>query len=215
MEFFGSDFGTTAFVIQNTEIRHKQSKFYKLYFRQGEVNSVEEKERMFFDRVGEYISSQDFFNVIPDSPIAYWASKELLNDFRQGKSASEYAFPKQGMSTCDVNRFTKYWFEVLSYDTNIFDKTNIKKWVRYNKGGNFRKWYGNREYVVYWGENGDSLSSNGALLRNRDVYFQPFLAWTKISSAGTGFRKFEDYFLFDGAGGSLFNKNCGIESIIY
>lgn len=209
---FGSDFGTTAFVIQNTEIRHKQSKFYKLYFRQGEVNSVEEKERMFFDRVGEYISSQDFFNVIPDSPIAYWASKELLNDFRQGKSASEYASPKQGMSTCDVNRFTKYWFEVLSYDTNIFDKTNIKKWVRYNKGGNFRKWYGNREYVVYWGENGDSLSSNGALLRNRDVYFQPFLAWTKISSAGTGFRKFEDYFLFDGAGGSLFNKNCGIES---
>ena len=209
---FGSDFGTTAFVIQNTEIRHKQSKFYKLYFRQGEVNSVEEKERMFFDRVGEYISSQDFFNVIPDSPIAYWASKELLNDFRQGKSASEYAFPKQGMSTCDVNRFTKYWFEVLSYDTNIFDKTNIKKWVRYNKGGNFRKWYGNREYVVYWGENGDSLSSNGALLRNGDGYFQPFLAWTKISSAGTGFRKFEDYFLFDGAGGSLFNKNCGIES---
>ena len=209
---FGSDFGTTAFVIQNTEIRHKQSKFYKLYFRQGEVNSVEEKEKMFFDRVGEYISSQDFFDVIPDSPIAYWASKELLNDFKQGKSASEYASPKQGMSTCDVNRFTKYWFEVLSYDTNIFDKTNIKKWVRYNKGGNFRKWYGNREYVVYWGENGDSLSSNGALLRNRDVYFQPFLAWTKISSAGTGFRKFEDYFLFDGAGGSLFNKNCGIES---
>lgn len=209
---FGSDFGTTAFVIQNTEIRHKQSKFYKLYFRQGKVNSVEEKEKMFFDRVGEYISSQDFFDVIPDSPIAYWASKELLNDFKQGKSASEYASPKQGMSTCDVNRFTKYWFEVLSYDTNIFDKTNIKKWVRYNKGGNFRKWYGNREYVVYWGENGDSLSSNGALLRNRDVYFQPFLAWTKISSAGTGFRKFEDYFLFDGAGGSLFNKNCGIES---
>ena len=209
---FGSDFGTTAFVIQNTEIRHKQSKFYKLYFRQGEVNSVEEKEKMFFERVGEYISSQDFFNVIPDSPIAYWASKELLNDFKQGKSASEYASPKQGMSTCDVNRFTKYWFEVLSYDTNIFDKTNIKKWVRYNKGGNFRKWYGNREYIVYWGENGDSLSSNGALLRNRDVYFQPFLAWTKISSAGTGFRKFEDYFLFDGAGGSLFNKNCGIES---
>lgn len=209
---FGSDFGTTAFVIQNTEIRHKQSKFYKLYFRQGEVNSVEEKEKMFFDRVGEYISSQDFFDVIPDSPIAYWASRELLNDFKQGKSVSEYASPKQGMSTCDVNRFTKYWFEVLSNDTNIFDKKNIKKWVRYNKGGNFRKWYGNREYVVYWGENGDSLSSNGALLRNRDVYFQPFLAWTKISSAGTGFRKFEDYFLIDGAGGSLFNKNCGIES---
>lgn len=209
---FGSDFGTTAFIIHNTKVQHIQSKFYKLYLRQGEVNSVDEKEKMFFDRTGEYISLQDSFDVIPDSPIAYWASMELLDDFRRGKAVSEYASPRQGMSTCDVNRFTKYWFEVRSDDTNIFDKTNIKKWVRYNKGGNFRKWYGNREYVVYWGENGESLLNNGALLRNRDVYFQPFLAWTKISSAGTGFRRFEDYFLFDGAGGSLFNKNNGIDN---
>ena len=201
---FGSDFGTTSFVIRNTDIPHYIAKYYKLYLRQGEVDSVEEKEEMFFARVGEYKSVQDAFSAIPDSPIAYWASKELLDAFRQGELVSVYAQPKQGMSTCDVNRFTKLWYEVSIYDTNIVDKKNVSKWVRYNKGGSFRKWYGNKEYVVYWGEDGSTMSANGALLRNRDVYFMPFLAWTKISSAGTGFRKFEDYYLFDGAGGSLF-----------
>ncbi|MBQ9290552.1 MAG: BREX-1 system adenine-specific DNA-methyltransferase PglX [Clostridia bacterium] len=208
---FGSDFGTTAFVIQNSEIRCIKSKFYKLYLRQGEVDSVEEKERMFFDRIGEYISSQDSFIAIPDSPIAYWASHALLKDFECGSLVSQYAAPKQGMSTCDVNRFSKLWYEVSICDTNIYSPNNIGKWVKYNKGGNFRKWYGNREFLVFWGKDGSTLIANGALLRNKDVYFQPFLAWTKISSAGTGFRIFEDCFLFDGAGGSLFNKHNGIE----
>lgn len=208
---FGSDFGTTAFSIQNSELRHKKSRFFKLYLRQGEVDSVEEKERMFFNRTGEYISTQDEFDVIPDSPIAYWASKELLHDFATGELVATYASPKQGMSTCDVNRFTKLWFEVMVENTNIFDSKNIKGWVRYNKGGSFRKWYGNREYLVYWGNDGSALLSNKALLRNRDAYFQPFLAWTKISSAGTGFRRFEEDFLFDGAGGSLFNKHNGVD----
>ena len=201
---FGSDFGTTSFVICNTKLKGYLAKYYKLYLRQGEVDSVEEKERMFFERVGEYISAQDAFSAIPDSPIAYWASERLLEDFRNGKLVGEYAQPRQGMSTCDVNRFTKLWYEVSILDTNLFDKFHISKWVRYNKGGSFRKWYGNKEYVVYWGNDGTVLLSNGALLRNREVYFKPFLAWTKISSAGTGFRKFENYYLFDGAGGSLF-----------
>ena len=207
-EIGGEVVQTTSFVIRKSYVADYKGEYCRLI----EPTTQQGKEDMFLSCENRYTADQSNFPKIPGCPVAYWASKELLNDFKHGKSASEYASPKQGMSTCDVNRFTKYWFEVLSYDTNIFDKTNIKKWVRYNKGGNFRKWYGNREYVVYWGENGDSLSSNGALLRNRDVYFQPFLAWTKISSAGTGFRKFEDYFLFDGAGGSLFNKNCGIES---
>ena len=210
---FGSDFGTTSFVVLNSEIRNKKSRFYKLYLRQGEVNSVEEKEKMFFDRTGEFISTQDEFDVIPDSPIAYWASKELLQDFAKGQYVSTFASPKQGMSTCDVNRFTKLWYEIPINRTNIRYSKNTDCWVRYNKGGSFRKWYGNREYLVYWGHDGSALLANGALLRNRDVYFKPFIAWTKISSAGTGFRIFEEDFLFDGAGGSLFNKHCGAEDI--
>lgn len=164
----------------------------------------DEKEAEFFNFQNRYFANQDNFAKIPGRPVAYWASDVLISDFSNGNIIADYAKPRQGMSTCDVDRFTKLWHEVGIHDTNVFDKNNIEKWVRYNKGGNFRKWYGNREYIVYWGEDGETLRQNGALLRNRDVYFMPFLAWTKISSAGTGFRKFEDFFLFDGAGGSLF-----------
>lgn len=201
---FGSDFGTTSFVLLNQNIQSYSAEYYKLYTRQGEVDSVEEKERRFLNQFGKFVNSQSKYSLIPESPIAYWASNNLLSDFSNGTLVSRYAQPKQGMSTCDVNRFTKLWYEVSAARTNIFDVRNLSAWVRYNKGGNFRKWYGNREYVVYWGEDGTALQQQGALLRNRDAYFRPFIAWTKISSAGTGFRKFEEYFLFDGAGGSLF-----------
>ena len=201
---FGSDFGTTAFVIRNIKLSNVKGLYYKLYKRQGEVDSIVEKERLFNERYGEYICDQEAFTVIPDSPIAYWASEQLLNDFENGVLVSKVAQPRQGMSTCDVNRFTKLWFEVDKARTNLFDEGNIGYWVKYNKGGSFRRWYGNRDYVVFWGEDGEQLQQAGALLRNREVYLSKFLAWTKISSAGTGFRKFDRNFLFDGAGGSLF-----------
>ena len=152
-----------------------------------------------------YEAQQANFSQIPGSPIAYWVSAKLLEDFNKGVFLNHYAKASQGMSTCDVDRFTKLWYEV-----------NIIKWVRYNKGGNYRKWSGNKEYLVDWSNDGDTLISNGALLRNRDFYFKPFIAWTKISSAGTGFRIFEDYYLFDGAGGSLFiiDKSINCEYLL-
>ena len=201
---FGSDFGTTSFVFLNSNVKNYTSLFYKLYLRQGAVDSIDEKEKLFFARIGEFKSKANSFNAIPDVPIAYWAPNALIKDFEIGKFVNNYAKPRQGMSTCDVNRFSKLWHEVLIQHTNIQNNEQISAWVKYNKGGSFRKWYGNREYVVYWGEDGGELLENGALLRNKEVYFHSFLAWTKISSAGTGFRAFEEGFLFDGAGGSLF-----------
>ena len=203
-EIGGEVVQTTSFVIRNS---HNEN--YKgTYCRLIEPTTQYGKEKMFLDAENRYYAEQKNFAKIPGSPVAYWASKTLLSDFDNGKIVSEYAQPRQGMSTCDVNRFTKMWFEVKIKKTNIFDKENLSVWVKYNKGGNFRKWYGNREYVVYWKCDGSALANNGALLRNKEVYFKPFLAWTKISSAGTGFRVFEEDFLFDGAGGSLFvNSN--------
>lgn len=163
-----------------------------------------------------YEAQQANFSQIPGSPIAYWVSAKLLEDFNKGVFLNHYAKASQGMSTCDVDRFTKLWYEVNIIKTNILNKYNLKKWVRYNKGGNYRKWSGNKEYLVDWSNDGDTLISNGALLRNRDFYFKPFIAWTKISSAGTGFRIFEDYYLFDGAGGSLFiiDKSINCEYLL-
>lgn len=204
---FGSDFGTTAFVIRKNHINNYFGHYRRLFDKQGEVETPEVREQRFFEKRGEFYANQAEFQKIPGDPIAYWISDALIDDFEKGALISKYAQPRQGMSTCDVNRFTKLWYEVDVQKTNVIGTKNISEWVRYNKGGNFRKWYGNREYVVYWGTDGTSLLQNGALLRNREVYFRPFLAWTKISSMGTGFRKFEEGFLFDGAGGSLFVNN--------
>ncbi len=152
------------------------------------------------------ISKQDF-NKIPGTPIAYWMSEKIINIFEKAQSINSMATPKQGMSTCDVNRFVKLWYEVNIESTNIQISSHHCKWIKYNKGGEFRKWYGNRDTIVYWGENGNELLLNKALLRNKDAYFNEFIAWTKISSSATGFRDFEKDFLFDGAGGSLFLHN--------
>lgn len=201
-----------TFVLRNTKIRYRGNYLRLSDFKGGmDVQNEKVLEAQSAPTCHyRYTAQQENFTKIPGMPIAYWASKELLNVFEKGKLVADYAQPKQGMSTCDVNRFTKLWYEVSVLDTNIYDKKDVSKWVCYNKGGDFRKWYGNLAYVVYWGKDGTMLLANGALLRNREVYFKPFLAWTKISSGGTGFRKFEDHYLFDGAGGSLFIESSRI-----
>lgn len=201
---FGSDFGTTAFVIGKKHINNYLASYRRLFEKQGAVDSVDVKEKWFFGGRGEHVAKQENFAKIPGAPVAYWVSKELIGDFDNGLLLSDFGKPSQGMSTCDVNRFTRLWFEPSVYETNIKEKNNIHKWVKYNKGGEYRKWYGNREYLVFWNNDGHIMQEEGALLRNRAYYFKSFIAWTKVSSANTGFRFFEDYFLFDGAGGTLF-----------
>lgn len=201
---FGSDFGTTAFVIGKKHINNYLASYRRLFEKQGAVDSVDVKEKWFFECRGEHVAKQENFAKIPGAPVAYWVSKELIGDFDNGLLLSDFGKPSQGMSTCDVNRFTRLWFEPSVYETNIKEKNNIHKWVKYNKGGEYRKWYGNREYLVFWNNDGHIMQEEGALLRNRAYYFKSFIAWTKVSSANTGFRFFEDYFLFDGAGGTLF-----------
>lgn len=204
----GINFGTAAVIMKKGHIKDYSAQYEYTVYYECDENGVP----FVFPTINERwkAAKQEDFAKIPGSPVAYWASDVLISDFSNGNIIADYAKPRQGMSTCDVDRFTKLWHEVGVHETNVFDKNYIEKWVRYNKGGNFRKWYGNREYIVYWGGDGETLRQNGALLRNRDVYFMPFLAWTKISSAGTGFRKFEDFFLFDGAGGSLFVSDNNI-----
>jgi hypothetical protein len=151
-----------------------------------------------------YQADENNFSKIPGSTIAYWVTDNFFRVFENGELISKNATPKQGMSTCDVNRFVKLWSEVDITKSNLFNTKNHNKWVRYNKGGEYRRWYGNRDYVVLWNEDGNLLKANKAALRNQDSYFDEFIAWTKISSTLTGFRNFESDFLFDGAGGSLF-----------
>lgn len=200
---FGSDFGSVAFVIKNS-LGDGLGVYRRLFKEHVQVRSVEAIQQNFLDSsYGLYTANQKAFQRIPGKPIGYWLSSNMLSTFDYPNMLS-YGTPSQGMSTCDVNRFLKLWFEVSIIDTNI--NSSNKKWVKYNKGGNFRRWFGNREYVVLWDNDGLLLESNKAALRNKASYFKEFIAWSKLSALGTGFRDFEKDFLFDGAGGSLFLK---------
>lgn len=203
-EIGGEVVQTTAWIERKTDLKQ----FKATYKRLVDENSQTAKEQAFLNKnYNAYNITKTNFSKIPGSPIAYWVSKNMLKVFEKGNPVSKNATPKQGMSTCDVNRFVKLWNEVDITKTNLFKSTNHNGWVKYNKGGDYRRWYGNREYIVLWNGNGNILKSNNALLRNKDSYFKDFIAWTKISSSGTGFRFFEKDFLFDGAGGSLFINN--------
>ncbi len=202
-EIGGEVVQTTSFVFRYSNLQ----KYKGSYCRLVEPNTQSGKEEMFLRLENRYEKAKDNFSKIPGSPIAYWVSDNFFRAFENGKQLSTEAIPKQGMSTCDVGRFVKFWFEPSIDHTNVFDRNNHSNWVVYNKGGAYRKWYGNREHVVLWHEDGDLLRQNKAALRNQDSYFDSFIAWTKIASLGTGFRYFEEHFLFDGAGGSLFANN--------
>lgn len=199
-EIGGEVVQTTAFVMQN---RHVHG-FKGMYARLIEPTTQDGKEEMFLDGQNRFSARQDNFEKIPGAPVAYWVSEAVFEAFTKGIVMGKLAEPRQGMSTCDVDYFTREWYEVEISKTNVEKNEKNKKWIKYNKGSAYRKWYGNRENLVLWNNDGDLLLKKGALLRNKDVYFKKFIAWTKISSAGTGFRWFEDNFLFDGAGGSLF-----------
>jgi len=208
----GEVVSTTMFILRNTELENYQGQ----YFRLVDGDSEEGKAKMLLEAIvnpdcGWFFraSAQDF-KKIPGAPIAYWLSSSFYNVFENCKLLNEYGTPAQGMSTCNVELFTRLWYEVDFTKTNVLQK-NVSYWVRYNKGGQFRKWYGNRDYVVFWGRDGARLKKANATLRNQQFYFSPFIAWTKISSAQTGFRLFERNFLFDGAGGSFFYRQSSID----
>lgn len=191
---FGSDFGTTSFVIKNNYINSYVGRYYRLYKRQGDVESTEEREKAFLSRRGECYSCQDNYSKIPGKPIAYWASEAFLNTF-EGMKIGDIEYPKQGLSSADNNRFLRIWYEIdfsrfsSSCDSNEESKESGKKWFPFNKGGDYRKWYGNFDYVINWFDDGYELRNyKNAAIRNPSYYFKPHITWSKVSISNVAFR---------------------------
>ena len=167
-----------------------------------------------------YRTNQTNFGKIPGSPIAYWASANLIHDFEVGKPLSEYVDPRQGLATADNNRFLRQWFEV-AYSSIKFDARSIeesissrKKWFPYNKGGTYRKWYGNYDYVVNWKNDGYEIKHftfpNGkqrSVVRNPDYYFREAITWSLITSGGFSTRYREPGSIHDVSGMSAFSND--------
>lgn len=172
-----------------------------------------------------YRRDADTFKQIPGIPIAYWASDALLDAFGNAKLLSEYGKPRQGLATGENARFVREWWEVDDcksvYSCGSIQESieSARKWFPYNKGGDFRKWYGNNSSVVNWENDGQEIRNykdqNGRLLsrpQNTNCFFSPSITWSKISSGSIAFRFKPAGHIFDVAGTSVFSDE---ESLKY
>jgi len=160
-----------------------------------------------------YSTNQSRFFIIPGSPIAYWMSTEMLESFKNGNSLNDFAPPKQGLITGDNDLFLKFWHEVL-INKIALARDATKRWYPINKGGEFRRWYGNQEYIVDWEDNGSRIKNfkdaNGKLKsrpQNLEYNFIEALSWSLITSSTFSVRYYPDTFTFNVAGISCFPKS--------
>ena len=165
-----------------------------------------------------YRRDAETFKQIPGTPIAYWASDALLDAFGNAKQLSEYGKPRQGLATGENARFVREWWEVDGCKS-IYSCGSIQesiesacKWFPYNKGGDFRKWYGNNECVINWESNGHLVREfAGSVIRNPDCFFMPSITWSKISSGSIAFRFKPAGHMFDVAGTSVFSDQKSLK----
>ena len=165
-----------------------------------------------------YRASAADFKKIPGAPIAYWVSDRIRETFEKGQRLDHYAETRLGMATGNNARYLRMWFEVdlsnigFNYDSREQARRSAKKWFPYNKGGDFRKWYGNNEYVVNWENDGyvlrNTLHPSGNRIWahnfNLEYIFRQSITWTFVSSSKFGVRKSPKGFLFDVGGSSAF-----------
>ena len=163
-----------------------------------------------------YAKSADF-RKIPGSAIAYWAGPQIISAFEKGQLLGVLAEPREGMATGNDSRHIRLWHEV-SYQAIGLDKGDRRaamhsglKWFPYNKGGEYRKWYGNFEYVVNWEKDGyllQTLKHSSGRIRahnfNLDFIFKPGITWSYITSSENSFRYMPQGFLFGNKGVSAF-----------
>lgn len=162
-----------------------------------------------------YRRDADTFKQIPGTPIAYWASDALLEAFKE-EEIGDVCLLRTGMKTGDNNRFLRLWWEPSRLKEKMDSANDADaiesgmKWFPYNKGGEYRKWFGNNDWVVNFENDGSELlgdaASDGRHIQNLDksLRFKPSLTWSLISSGSIAFRFRPSGSLYDMAGMSMF-----------
>jgi hypothetical protein len=193
------------------------------YMDLSDVPATVDKESLFLKRkqTGEscFVVEQSGFENIPGSPIAFTVGRTLLNLFCNGRKLSDLGITRLGMTTANNAFFTRFWYEVgkdklITSACNAADVSEFhKKWVPYNKGGAFRKWYGNLDVVVNWEHDGHAIKHYGELegkirstVPNSDYYFRECITWSKVSSGSLAMRYRPKGSIFDVAGACVFGE---------
>lgn len=209
-EISGDVVQTTAFILKNCNI----DDYVGVYFKLDEYTSQQKKEKAFLS-IEPFFSKQTKFFGIPGYSMAYWASEAVVACYKN-INIYNYAKPCKGIDTGKNELFLRLWFEISN--TKMFAPSGKKvtesdfnkfRWFPYNKGGSYRKWYGNNEYLLDWNDNGSRLKNySGSNLRNKEMYFRPGVTWSTVSAGKSSFRLFGDGFLFDNGGSCLFSNKA-------
>ena len=207
---WGSDFGSCSYILERSALAKLEGQFLRLFDKQGSVASNEELERRFHSN-RRFSTPNTAFEKIPGIPVAYWASEGVRGVFEVSSSLGNIANAKQGLSTADNDRFVRLWHEVSLLETG-FDlgsrddaKQSNKTWFPLNKGGAFRKWFGNQEFIVNWQNDGRELYSfKSSVLRNSSFYFKPAVSWSDITISHNSFREYDAGFIHSNVGHSAF-----------
>lgn len=211
---WGADFGSCAFVLHKTPLGAGQGSYKRLFSKPSEVNSPEVIEERFLDdrHFPWLLANTEEFKSIPGYPIAYWISPKVRLAFSAGRPLSQFGDARQGLATADNDRFLRLWFEPSSDRLRLRcrnreeARASLARWFPYNKGGAFRKWYGNSDHLIDWEDDGKVLFGlrPKSVIRSPDKYFLPSLSWSKVTIGAVSFRAFDAGYLFDVAGCSFF-----------
>lgn len=218
---FGADFGSCSFVLRHSSLMRYVGTYKKLFVKQSLVCDQDELSERYFTTPQYHCSTDDFVK-IPETPIVYWISDRIRDLFVTLKPLGNCYEARQGLATADNDRFLRYWSEVninkigFKYSNRDDAAQSNRKWFPYNKGGAYRKWYGNLEYVVNWENDGKELFDfrPRSVLRSPEYYFQPSVSWSKVTIGDISFRYIPEGALFDVAGCSIFKVKHDIEPVI-
>ena len=208
-----------TFAFRNDYVKRKGCYLRLVDFRGGmEVQRQKSLEAILNHKCGFYYEqSTDDFSKIPGSPVAYWVNENVAKAFDTGKTLSSVARTRQGLASSDNNRFLKLWWEPSFVKIGFgmknaeIAKQSRRKWFPCNKGGEFRKWYGNNVYVVNWENDGKEMLEYAAKLygsptrtiKNIAYYFQGGMTWGTITSGKLSMRHSPVGFIPEHAGGMI------------
>jgi hypothetical protein len=181
----------------------------------------DEKEPEFFNLTNRHITNQKNFEKIPGTPIAYWVSEKIIEAFKIAKSLDSIAKPRKGLTTANDAVYLRFWYEVSlrklahNFSNKKQEVDGNEKWFPINKGGEYRKWYGNNEYIINWENDGFELKNyKNAVIRNIDYYFKNSITWNDITSKKVSFRYKESGQIFNDAGPSIFGNSDDLKYLL-
>ena len=203
-EIGGEVVQTTSFVMRRTHI----SEYAGTYCRLIEPTTQQGKEKMFCAGINRYFAKQDNFSQIPGAPVAYWASQKAYEAYNY-PNLDKIAQPRHGLATSDNDRFLKLWFEVDINTTSLLQRCEFqKKWFPMNKGGSYRKWYGNLDWIINYENDGSEIKDyaisiykcSSRTIQNTQYYFKEGLTWSALTAGSFSVRWTDAGCLF-GSGG--------------